>query len=260
MKKQTIIIGDCLVALKDMQGASIDCCTTSPPFNLNINYNSYKDNLPRDQYLNWMREVSAALCRVLKPDGSLFLNVGSSNIDPWIAHDVSNVFRADFVLQNHIIWAKSISVRDDTFGHFKPINSKRFLNHIHESIFHYTKSGDVPIDRLAVGVEFKDKSNIARRGHAQDKRCGGDIWWIPYETVKSKAQKFNHPAGFPIELARRCIKLHGATPDTVVLDPFLGAGTTLVAAAELGCAGFGIELDAEYAAIAQARLEALQAA
>src|SRR6185437_9118017 len=101
---------------------------------------------------------------------------------------------------------------------------------------------EVPIDRLAIGVPFKDKSNIARRGHAQDKRCAGNVWYIPYETVKSKAQKFNRPAGFPVELPERCIRLTGRDKG-VVLDPFLGTGTTLVAAERLGWEGIGIDID-----------------
>ena len=62
---------------------------------------------------------------------------------------------------------------------------RRYLNHTHEHVFHFTKEGAVPLDRLAVGVPFKDKSNIARWGHARDRRCAGDVWFIPYETIRS---------------------------------------------------------------------------
>jgi site-specific DNA-methyltransferase (adenine-specific) len=167
---------------------------------------------------------------------------------------VASAFRETFVLQNHIIWVKSISIGDDTVGHFKPITSRRYLNQNHEAIFHFTKTGSVEIDRLAIGVPFKDKSNIARWGHARDKRCGGNVWFIPYKTVQSKAQKHHHPAGFPVELPERCIKLHGRT-NAAVLDPFLGAGSTLVAAQNLGCSGIGLELDSAYAEAAVARLK-----
>ena len=109
------------------------------------------------------------------------------------------------------------------------------------------------VARLAVGVPFKDKSNIARRGHAQDRRCRGDTWFIPYETVRSKAQKYSHPGTFPLDLPRWCIRLHGK-PESVVLDPFMGSGTTLVAAHREGAVGVGIELDPAYVATARARL------
>lgn len=195
---------------------------------------------------------------MLTDEGAFFLNVGCTNADPWVAMDVAGAFREAFVLQNNIAWVKSVSIGDDTVGHFKPITSKRYLNNNHESVFHFTKGGAVEIDRLAVGVPFKDKSNIGRWGHARDRRCAGNVWFVPYETVRSKAQKFDHPAGFPPGLPERCIKLHGVE-DAVVLDPFLGAGSTLVAAARLGCEGLGFEIDPQYAAAAVARLEKLEA-
>ncbi len=251
---QDIIVGDCLRVMSGLASASVDVVVTSPPYNIGVAYKSYSDSLPNATYLAWMREVSKALHRLMRPDASLFLNVGATNTDPWLDADVASCFREDFILQNKIIWVKSISVGDDTFGHFKPITSGRFLNNNHETIFHFTKTGAQQIDRLGVGVPFKDKSNIKRWGHARDRRCAGNTWFIPYETVRSKAQKFDHPAGFPVGLPERCIKLHGRT-DAVVFDPFVGAGTTMIAAGRLGMTGIGIEIDADYAAIARRRLE-----
>jgi site-specific DNA-methyltransferase (adenine-specific) len=252
---QTILIGDSLQWMAKMDADSTDIVITSPPYNIGINYHSYNDNQPRDQYLQWLGWIGAAVRRVLKPHGSFFLNIGSTNLDPWLSLDAASAFRDHFILQNHIVWVKSISIGPDTVGHFKPINSGRFLNQNHETIFHFTKTGRVPVDRLAIGVPFKDKSNIQRRNHTQDRRCAGNTWFVPYETVTSQTQKFDHPASFPLALAVRCIKLHGTTKDTVVFDPFLGSGTTLVAAASLGCIGIGIELDAIYAATALERLK-----
>jgi site-specific DNA-methyltransferase (adenine-specific) len=143
------------------------------------------------------------------------------------------------------------------FGHYKPINSDRFLNQNYESVFHLTGSGEVTVDRLAIGVPFEDKSNIERRGHVVDLHCAGDTWFIPYETVQSKSDKFHHPAGFPVGLPERCIKLHGLRDGLVVLDPFAGSGSTLVAAHRLGCVGIGIEKDEHYAKTARLRLAEL---
>jgi site-specific DNA-methyltransferase (adenine-specific) len=109
------------------------------------------------------------------------------------------------------------------------------------------------LDRLAAGVPYKDKSNITRRGHSQDRRCRGDAWFIPYETVRGRAEKFDHPGTFPVALPEQCILLHGRS-NAVVLDPFMGTGTTLLAAQKLGCQGTGIELDPQYVAVARARL------
>lgn len=249
-----IIEGDCLTELPRLDAASVDVIVTSPPYNIGVPYRSYDDRRPRAAYLDWLGRIGRELCRVLKPDGSFFLNVGNTNSDPWIALDVASAFRESFVLQNHIVWVKSVSIGTDTFGHFKPITSRRYLNNNHEAVFHFTREGRTPVDRLAIGVPFKDKSNIARWGHARDLRCGGNVWFIPYETVKSKAQKFDHPAGFPVALPERCIRLHGAGPGSLVLDPFLGAGSTLVAASAVGCRGIGIEIDPHYAEAARARL------
>ncbi len=111
----------------------------------------------------------------------------------------------------------------------------------------------MPLDRLAVGVPFSDKSNIARRGHAQDRRCRGDTWFIPYATVQARREKFDHPGTFPLDLPRWCIRLHGK-PGAVVLDPFAGAGTTLLAAQAEGAEAIGIEIDPAYVAVARRRL------
>lgn len=251
--RQQIIHGDCAEVLKSLPAHSVDVVVFSPPWNIGVAYRSYDDRKPREVYLDWMRDIAGLLHNVLKPDGSLFLNVGATNQDPWIMYDVGSLYRSMFVLQNHIVWVKSISIGRDTFGHFKPITSRRFLNQNHESIFHFTPTGEVPIDRLAIGVPFMHKSNINRRGHAQDKRCAGNTWFIRYETVQAKWQKFDHPASYPLELPERCIKLHGKT-DSVVLDPFMGTGTTLVAAERLGHRGIGIEIDQQYIDAAIARL------
>ena len=256
---QHVLLGDCLEALGGMEAGSVDVIVTSPPYNLGIAYSSYGDQREEREYLDWMVQVASALRRVLHPEGSFFLNVAGSSSQPWLPFELIVRLRPLFALQNHIAWVKSIAVGTDSFGHFKPVPGERFLHRNHEHIFHLTQSGSVRLDRLAVGVPFKDKSNIARRGHAQDRRCRGDTWFIPYETVHSRAQKFGHPGTFPLDLPRWCIRLHGKA-DAVVLDPFCGAGTTLLAAAEEGCRGIGIEIDPEYVKTARARLSANLAA
>ena len=76
---------------------------------------------------------------MLKDDGSFFLNIAGTSSDPWIAPDAANAMRDVFHLQNSIVWVKSVSIGDDSFGHFKPVNSPRYLNHLHEHVFHFTK-------------------------------------------------------------------------------------------------------------------------
>ena len=248
-----VIAGDCLDVLPRLAAASVDVVVTSPPYNLNLAYTTYNDAKPEDDYLAWLVAVATALRRVMRADASFFLNIAGSNSRPWLPFELITRLRHLFVLQNHITWIKSVSIGADSTGHHKPVAGRRFLNHNHEHVFHLTLSGDVQLDRLAIGVPFKDKSNIARRGHAQDARCRGNTWFIPYRTVQTKAEKYNHPGTFPVDLPRWCIRLHGR-PGAVVLDPFAGTGTTLVAAALEGARGIGIELDPNYVATALARL------
>ena len=144
-----------------------------------------------------------------------------------------------------------------TYGHFKPISSKRFLNDCHEYIFHFTKTGRVEFDRLALGVPYQDKSNIARWRHTRgsDVRCRGNTWFIPYETIQSREKERPHPATFPVQLAEWCIKLHGVSRVQTMLDPFLGIGNSAVAAQRCGVKKFvGFEIDENYLAEAKRRL------
>nr|WP_063908027.1 site-specific DNA-methyltransferase [Acetobacter malorum] len=251
--QQQIIRGDCLRALRRMEEDSVDVIITSPPYNIGLSYRSYPDRKEEDEYLDWMLDVAHGLRRVLRADGSFFLNISGSSAQPWLPFELAVRLRDLFVLQNHISWVKSISVGEDSFGHFKPMNSQRFLHRGHEHLFHFTLSGDVKLDRLSAGVPYKDKSNIARRGHEQDRRCRGDAWFIPYETVRDRKQKFDHPGTFPVALPEQCLLLHGQE-EAQVLDPFMGTGTTLLAAQRLGCFGVGIEIDPDYVAIARQRL------
>jgi site-specific DNA-methyltransferase (adenine-specific) len=249
----TLLQGDCLTWLAALEAERFDVIVTSPPYNLDLAYATYDDRRSEADYLAWMVDVAKACKRVLKPDGSFFLNISGSNTRPWLPFELIVKLRDIFVLQNHITWIKSVALPNDSVGHYKPLNGARFLNHNHEHVFHLTLSGQVKLDRLAIGVPFKDKSNIARRGHAQDRRCRGNTWFIPYRTVQTKAEKYHHPGTFPVDLPRWCIRLHGV-PNAQVLDPFAGTGTTILAAHLEGAAGTGIEIDPAYVAIAADRL------
>lgn len=252
--RQEIILGDCLRVMRRMEAASVDIVVTSPPYNIGLGYRSYEDRRSEADYLDWMIGIATAVRRVLRPGGSFFLNIAGTSSEPWLPFELAVRLRELFVLQNHISWVKSIAVGDDSFGHFKPVNSGRYLNRNHEHLFHLTLHGDVPVNRLDAGVPFKYKSNITRRGHAQDRRCRGDTWFVPYETVHGKKQKFNHPGTFPVALPELCIRLHGGDAP-VVLDPFMGTGTTLLAAERLGARGIGIDIDPAYVAVARDRLK-----
>ena len=255
----TFYLKDCITGLKEnVKDKSADVVVTSPPYNIGTSYSSYKDELPREKYLTWIEEVGIAIKQALTDDGSFFLNIGNKPKDPWRAWDVAYILGKYFVLQNVIHWVKSIAISkaqvgnypniagDIAVGHFKPIVSKRFLNDCHEYIFHFTKYGDVRLDKLAVGVSYQDKTNIERwkAANKEDRRDRGNIWFIPYQTIQSRSKQRPHPATFPVKLPDMCIRLHGNAK--LVIDPFIGIGSTAVAAMRLGISFVGFELDKEY--------------
>jgi site-specific DNA-methyltransferase (adenine-specific) len=256
-------LADCLNVLGQLPARSVDVLVTSPPYNLGIEYNRYQDTLSPRDYLEWTNTWVAAAARVLRADGSLFLNVGAKPTDPWTALDVAQAVRSHLRLQNIIHWIKSIAIdqasagaaagltRDLAIGHYKPINSDRFLNDCHEFIFHFTPQGSTALDRLALGVPYQDQSNIGRwRGAAAGVRCRGNTWFIPYETIQRRDRDRPHPATFPSRLPEQCLRLHGLNRIAIAMDPFTGLGSTAVACARLGVNFVGAEMDETYLKIA----------
>lgn len=311
---------DCVDWMNSQEEKSIPCIITSPPYNLDIKYGKYADDLPRESYLKWLHDVAVAMKRVLTDDGQLFLNVGYSNIDPWVAMDVAQVFRQVFVLQNNITWVKHIAVNDQGYGQYKPISSDRFSSATTESIFHFTKDGTVKVDRLAIGQRNKAEGykypelysesrhvathrrkaarrlgfvnwiDIKAKGTAEQllefetsleellkknpydpdkKKCIGNAWFIPYTPTSKLAKEMGaendtgtrdgsrggHPATFPETLPEMCIKFSGIAQGSRVYDPFIGTGTTVLAAVKNGMYGIGTDIDAEYLAFCHRRLD-----
>jgi site-specific DNA-methyltransferase (adenine-specific) len=282
---------DCNRGMLRLPDEGVDLVVTSPPYNLGVRYGKFADRQDRQSYLQWCQKWAVQVRRVLKSSGSFFLNIGSAPSNPMLPHEIAMELTSasvGFVLQNTIHWIKSITIEDRcsrrpvgdaprrhqtlpkrashreaatairSYGHFKPISSKRFLNHCHEYIFHFTKTGRVEIDRLALGVPYQDKTNIARWSHTRgsDLRCRGNTWFIPYETIQSREKERPHPATFPVQLAEWCIKLHGISRVETMLDPFLGIGNSAIAARRCGVKKFiGFEIDETYLAEARRRLE-----
>ncbi|MGD0717969.1 MAG: site-specific DNA-methyltransferase [Thermoplasmata archaeon] len=258
---------DCLAGLaRRLPPSSVDVIATSPPYNLGIRYGRYRDRLPRSEYLAWIRAFSEAVDRVLSGRGSLFLNVGSPPRDPWFAWDVAREAGQRFVLQNVVHWIKSIAIdhrfasrtsgltRDLALGHYKPVGSPRFVHGAQEYVFHFSRAGDVPLDRLAIGVPYQDPSNIARwRRPREPLRCRGSTWFLPYPTIQRRARDRPHPATFPPELPEWCVRLHGVARTRRWVDPFVGIGASAVAAARLGIPFVGFDIDPQYLAVARDR-------
>ena len=262
----TLEVGDCIAGMRRLPAGSVDIVVTSPPYNLGIKYRNYQDKKSRKDYLDWSVEWAAEVKRVLADRGSFFLNLGACPSNPSIPHELLVKLKEDgvgFMLQNTFHWIKSITIQtkagdEISAGHFKPINSKRYVNDCHEYIFHLTKLGDTQLDRLSLGVAYSDKSNIGRWTHTKgrDVRCRGNNWFIPYKTIVSRNKERPHPATFPTELAANCIKIHGYRPDLMMLDPFLGIGHSAIAARQCKIARFiGFDIDPEYVKVARMAVE-----
>lgn len=313
-----LIKQDCIEWMNSQPEKSIQCIITSPPYNLDIKYGKYQDDQPRESYLKWIGDVADAIKRVLTDDGQLFLNVGYSNNDPWVAMDVAQVFRQRFVLQNNFTWVKHILLNDQSYGIYKPISSDRYSSATTESIFHFTKDGKVKIDRLAIGHRntthekypelYSESRHIAehRRKAARKlgfntwlefqagatpelwtkfnelmvefetkkpwdpdrKKCIGNAWYIQYTPVSKLAKEAGeeelgtresgrggHPATFPEQLPDMCIRYSGIPKGSTVYDPFIGTGTTVIAAVKNGMKGIGTDIDDDYLEFSKRRIE-----
>jgi site-specific DNA-methyltransferase (adenine-specific) len=256
----TLYQHDCIEGMRAvLQSGTVDVVVTSPPYNIGVHYHKYHDMLPQETYLRWLSEVSNEVKRVLSDNGSFFLNIGSRPKEPLVPFEVARELSRIFVLQNVIHWVKSVAILkkdagnypnllgDIAVGHYKPISSPRFLHDCHEYIFHFTKTGQVALDRLAVGVPYQDKTNIGRWKTArQDVRCRGNTWFIPYRTIRDKQTERPHPSSFPVALPEMCLKLHGVSKISLVIDPFAGIGSTALACLPLGVSFVGFDIDGEY--------------
>ena len=166
-----IFHGDCVPGMRALEKNSVDVVVTSPPYNIGIAYSTYKDKKSSAEFLDWCEQWAQGVRRVLKPDGAFFLNLGNTPTNPFFAFEVAQRLCGLFVLQNTIHWIKSISIDKDegteSYGHFKPINSERYLNDCQEYVFHFTLNGNTRLDRLAVGSLTRIKA-ISADGHTRE--------------------------------------------------------------------------------------------
>lgn len=217
-----IILGDSLQELPKLGEGSHDLIITSPP---------YKD---KDGFsYPWITKILKEIYRVQADDSLFFLNFGHLVEDKMRPFRVAQIaIDQGYKLNDTIIWVKN---------HYKPIQGNRRLNNLTEFIFMFYK-GEMPlINRLAIGIPYVDKSNAGRFNEGLDLHCGGNVWYIDYETINSSEQKL-HNDRYPPELPERCIKLCGYDVKNI-LDPFNGSGTTGLIAKQFGKNYIGIEKD-----------------
>lgn len=263
MSIQLLETADSLEYLRDRQyQAFFDLLMTSTPYNIGIDYGVYEDSKEARAFLRWIQDHVQGWKQVVKKTGHFFLVAGGIPTNPWIPMRIATaVEECGIVLQNHIHWVKSwADEEEETHGHYKPTNSPRFVNDCHESVFHFTFDGKRPIDRLAVGVPFKDKSNLKRntRGKNGDLHCAGNVWFIPYETIQNRDKDLPHPATFPVELVRRCLLLAGVKRGEInaVVDPMSGLGSTACACSDLMVPfHLGVDINPGYTKAAKERLK-----
>lgn len=218
---------------------------TSPPYNAS---KAYDEDLSLREYLSLLHEVFAECYRVLAPGGRMVVNIANLGRKPYIplsSHINLIMHEIGFMHRGEIIWDKSASAGSScAWGSFQSA-SNPCLRDIHEYLLVFSK-GDYKLPRTKQERAEGRIDSIARDDFIKHTKS---IWSFATESAK----RVNHPAPFPIELPKRCIEMYSFVGD-VVLDPFLGSGTTAVAAKMCGRTYVGLDLSQEYCAIALQRL------
>ncbi|MGQ9584858.1 MAG: DNA-methyltransferase [Anaerolineae bacterium] len=234
--------------MREVADESVQLVVTSPPYNVSKGYAGYRDRRPLHEYLDFLDAVWQECHRVLCRGGRMAVNVANTDRTPYIplsALITTRLLDLGFLMRGEIIWDKGASVGVSTaWGSFaRPTNP--VLRDVHEYILVFCKEDwRLPGREEGSGIQNQDFVDWTR-----------SIWQIPTES----ASRVGHPAPFPEELPRRLILLYTSRGDTV-LDPFLGSGTTAVAAARLGRRYVGYDVSPEYCELARRRLGAIQGA
>lgn len=241
-----IILGDCLEIMKDIPNDSIDMTFADPPFNLRKKYNNYEDSKEKKDYLNWCKQWLDEMLRVTKPSGAIFVH----NIPHWLSHFAEHLNKIA-CFRHWIAWDAASA----------PMGKTLLPNHY--GILYYTKS-----------KSYKDfKFYDIRMPHEHCRFCDGflkdyggkkdqmhpfgpllsDVW-TDIHRIRHKKRRDEHPCQLPVPLLERLILMVTDESD-VILDPFIGTGTTAVAAKKLGRNYIGIDIDPEYIEITKKNLK-----
>lgn len=241
--------GDCLALLRDIPDECVQLVVTSPPYNIG---KPYETKLSLKDYVAQQQKVIEACTRVLAPTGSICWQVGNfvdkGQITPLDIVLYPIFERLGLQLRNRIVWH---------FEHGLHC-SKRFSGR-YETVLWFSKTKDYKfnLDPVRVPQKYPGKRHFKgpKAGELSGNPLGknpGDVWIIP--NVKSNhVEKTAHPCQFPVELVERFV-LALSDEDDWVLDPFLGSGTSVIAALRQGRRGMGAELASDYAKIAHARV------
>lgn len=248
----TLFFGDCLKLLSSMPDGAADLIVTSPPYNLG---KAYEQRLDLSTYLNQQKQVITECVRVLAARGSICWQVGNyvdrGAIVPLdsLLYPVFSTLRLR--MRNRIVWH---------FEHGLHC-SKRFSGR-YEVIIWFTKNDDYFFDLDAVRVPQKYPGKKHFKGpKAGTYSCNpsgknpGDLWTFP-NVKHNHIEKTIHPCQFPVELVERLV-LSMTRPGGLVVDPFMGVGSSIIAAVKHGRRGAGAEVVEDYVVIAHGRMEKL---
>lgn len=239
-----VLQGDCLELFKNIPDNSVDMTFADPPFNLNKKYTSYQDSIEFQKYLDWCEKWIVEIIRITKSKGSIFLH----NIPKWLTYYAA--FLNKFIYFKHwIVWNAPTA----------PMGKS--LQPAHYGILFYTKS--------TKGSKIYE----LRQPHKRDRKQGY-LWkdyggekdllhpfgplisdvWTDIHRIKHNNKRDHHPCQLPIHLMDRLI-LMATDENDIVFDPFLGTGTTAIAAKHLGRKYIGFEIDENYVKISKEKLE-----
>ena len=223
---------------------SIDLIVTSPPYNVDILYNSSKDDLSYSKYLEWTENWLSQCYDLAKEDGRFCLNIpldknkgGQQSVCADITHLAKKV---GWKYHSTIIWNEGNISRRTAWGSWMSASAPYVIAPVEVILVlykeHWKKTN-------------KEKKNDMTKKEFMDWTNG--VWTFPGQNKKGAG---GHPAAFPLELPKRCIKLFSFVGDTV-LDPFAGSGSTLIAAHKNHRKGIGVEVAKTYCDIAIERLQ-----
>ena len=253
---------DCIAGLKDLDAAAVDLAFADPPFNIGYDYDVYRDTLETSDYLDWCRDWTAEVVRVLKPDGAFWLAIGDE-----YAAELKVMLQRE-----HRLHCRSWVVWYYTFG----VNCKTKFSRSHAHLFHMVKDpARFTFNRDAIRVPSARQLVYGDKRADPEGRLPDDTWILRPQDVPQSfsaeedtwyfprvAGTFRERAGFhscqmPEQLLGRIIRACSNAGE-VVLDPFGGSGTTLAVAKKLGRRYLGFELSQKYAEQIEQRLAAIQ--
>ena len=236
-----IINADCMDILKQLPDKCIDLVITSPPYNLDISYNSYEDNRPYDEYLDFCRHWIRECHRVLVDGGRIAINIPletNLNGKSFISGDYMQILKNEGMIETaFILWDKQNVTSRTAWGSFCSPSNPNIIQPM-ECVLVYskkTRKKDGDADMIDMDKQFFIKNTLG-------------VWPIQPEKDRS------HPAPFPIDLPKRIAQMFSYRND-LVLDPFSGSGTTAIACHKLKRRFICIEKDKDYWEASVKRLE-----